>query len=591
MRFIDGTDAANGLSLLGNSAGRRSAPSAVSDKGVTDADRLFWVPLHKLFSGNECVRDRTIGVRLAATHRNEKIRRAHLRFLSNGHFAGWSEPDISETPFIFNDGIAEFSNASPDGSWLLKPMPHERLAEPAEYKGKALTYLVPQSLPGDGPWRAFQSSLNLTAQPSGARTAPEYLHARHRLDPDGRTEDLNDLPDIINLVSQGGYWARHYVDHTGDGWIDVECSELALDLPQRLPAYSIVAAPDFFPFVDQTALMQWSDQSVLPSLLNLLWDAPQSTMPQLPQSLSDQRYAANLQLTGASFDPLDDTITAIVGCLDSGDTSQAQLTNGTRLRVSMLPDAAAGVFAPGWDVSYDRTSESDQDDDGRSLDPGITFLNNYGLGSPFMEDSKLCAALAAFWPAAAPDITRTFAPSRSYATTTPLTDEVIGLGAAAPWDGVCGPVLKEADGVVEYPTLAYADYVETALKQGFDISEIGKTTVEDYVARTLSMGLVYHALGVEKHDDKLKWSVLSFRPLEDNDPDLAAAEAATGRRLNRAFKYRYIIFDHADRGSPSPKDFKKVLVKYGSLQLCLVDPTLALMRDSKGEWTVSELRR
>jgi hypothetical protein len=588
MRFIDGTKAADGTGLLGQSAGRRPVLSALSDRGVMDTDRLFWVPLHKLFSGNECIRGRSIDVRLAASHCNEKIRRSHLGFLSNGHNAGWSEPDISKSPFIFHDGIAELSTVPSDGSWLLKPTPHTRLAEPAEYEGKALTYLVPTSSPGDGPWRAYQSSLNLRPQPSGARTAPEYLHARHRSDPDGTFVDLNDLPDVINLVAKGGYWARHYVDHTGDGWIDVECSELALELPQRLPAYSIVSTPDFFPFVDQTALMQWSDQSILPSLTPLVWDAAVSG---LPESLSDQRYAANLQLPGAAFDPLDDTVTAIVGCLGSGNASQAQLTTGVRERVSMLPDAAAGVFAPGWDVSYDRTSESDQDDTGKSLKPGVTFLNNYGLGSPFMEDSKLCAALSAFWPAAAPDITRTFAPSRNYATATPLTDEVIGLGQAAPWDGVKGPILKQADGFVDYPALAYADYVETALTLGFDISEIGKTTVEDYVARTLTMGLIYHALGVEKHDDKLKWSVLSFKPLDDNDPDLATAEAATGRRLNRQFKYRYVIFDHNDRGSPDPKDFKRVLVKYGSLQLCLADPTLALLRDSSGSWTVSELRR
>jgi hypothetical protein len=89
-----------------------------------------------------------------------------------------------------------------------------------------------------------------------------------------------------------------------------------------------------------------------------------------------------------------------------------------------------------------------------------------------MEDSKLCAALSSFWPAAAPDITRTFAPSRSYATATPLTDEIIGLGSKAPWDGVRGPELREQEGKVRYTALAYSDYVQTALDGGFDISEI-----------------------------------------------------------------------------------------------------------------------
>ena len=33
-------------------------------------------------------------------------------------------------------------------------------------------------------------------------------------------------------------------------------------------------------------------------------------------------------------------------------------------------------------------------------------LTNYGLGSPFVDHSKLCAALNSFWRAVAPDITR-----------------------------------------------------------------------------------------------------------------------------------------------------------------------------------------
>ena len=54
------------------------------------------------------------------------------------------------------------------------------------------------------------------------------------------------------------------------------------------------------------------------------------------------------------------------------------------------------MFAPGWDISVD----------GRAGGP--EHLAAYGLGSPFPEDSKLCAALSAFWPAVAPDAARTF---------------------------------------------------------------------------------------------------------------------------------------------------------------------------------------
>jgi hypothetical protein len=69
------------------------------------------------------------------------------------------------------------------------------------------------------------------------------------------------------------------------------------------------------------------------------------------------------------------------------------------MRFSSLPDDCAGVFAPGWDVAADRLP-------GRN---GAVHLAAYGLGSPFPEDAKLCAALSTFWPAVAPDVFRTFA--------------------------------------------------------------------------------------------------------------------------------------------------------------------------------------
>ncbi|WP_322026770.1 hypothetical protein [Burkholderia sp. BCC1977] len=556
-----------------------------SDPG--DENRMFWVPLHKLFSGDNCIRGRDIEVRLSASHVNEKIRRTHLRFLSGGHSGGWTEPSLSKPPFIFHDGIAEFSALADHGGWLLCPVPHEHLAEPAEFDGDQLTYIVPPSADGNGLWGVYQSSFNLKARPSGARTAPEYLHARHKIDDNGDLVDLNRSPDLIELIQKGGYRAQHYVDYTGDGWIDVECNQIALDLPNRLPAYSLVTAPHFFPFVNQTALMQWTSQCVLPSVLSLLWDSPGSG---LPQALSDQRIAANLQLDGAGFDSHDDTMTAIVGTFGSGQACATRIVAPDRRTVSMLPDSAAGVFAPGWDISFDRSSEVSPDDASSLLEPGVSFLANYGLGSPFMEDSKLCAALSAFWPAAAPDITRTFSPGRNYVTSTPLTDDVIGLGTAAPWDGLKGPILHEADNFVEYIALAYADYVETALNRGFDISMIGQTTMEDYVARTLTMAMVYSALGVMKHEEKLTWSVLSFQFAVDTDTDLVEALNATGRRINTRYIYRYVMISHANQGVIDPEDFMKIRVKYSSLHLVFADPTQVFIRDNSGTWTAHDFR-
>src|SRR5260221_6864178 len=97
--------------------------------------------------------------------------------------------------------------------------------------------------------------------------------------------------------------------------------------------------------------MKWTDQSVPPVLLNILW--PEN--PGKPEALSDQRYAANLELSGAGFDAQDDTMTAIVGAFGSGNGRVARLQRSTPPRATTLPDAAARVVVPRWDVSYDHT--------------------------------------------------------------------------------------------------------------------------------------------------------------------------------------------------------------------------------------------
>jgi hypothetical protein len=503
-----------------------------------------------------------------------------LYFGANGHDGGWHEDDISKYPFVIKSGIAEFSSAAEDGSWLLSPTVHRRLIEPADFNGAPLTYIVPKTTP-DSRWRTYQSSLNLQPASSGARAAPEYLHARHAVNSDGE-ENLNEQPDLIERVRRGGYRARHYVDFTGDGWIDVECSALAMEIPRRLPAFSIVATPHFFPFVSQAELIRWTDQSAPPALLANLWP----TNPGRPEPLSSQRYAANLQLHEAGFDAHDDTMTAIVGACGSGRGVQMELRPAVSARTSMLPDGAAGVFAPGWDVSYDRTSEASPDDSAGSVDPGVTFLTNYGLGSPFPEDSMLCAALSSFWPAAAPDITRTFAPSPKYATATPLLDAIIGIGGSTPWDGIRGPVPGPSVNTVDYKLLAYGDYVEAALARRFDLSLISGTSVSEYIARTLTMAMVYESLMVTETADKAKWSVLSFRKAASEDPDLLKAMAAHRRRLDAQYTYRYEMIRHdgVQARHPDPARFDRVIVTFTEHVLLFADPTIVIRRSSDGTW-------
>jgi len=547
-----------------------------------DGARKFWVPMHKLFDGDSCVRGLSLTVRLTAAHVNDKLRRTHLFFLAHGHDGGWSEPAISEPPFVIKEGIAELSTEPHDGVGLLIPVPHQCLIEPAERDQAPLTFRVPESTAESQGWRIYSSSLNLRSAPHGGRSAPEYVHVRCMVSPRGDLINLNDREDMLDVISKGGYQALHFIDWTGDGWIGVECPELALDIPRRLPAYSLVATPDFFPSVKQSDLTAWTAQSAPPALVETIWPK----VPGRPEALSEQRLAADIELKEAGFDIADDTVTAIVGMLDSGRARPTRLDRDAVRRVSTLSDAAAGVFAPGWDVSFDRTPETETDEGGHS--PGLNFLATHGLGSPFPEDAKLCAALSSFWPAVAPDVTRTFEPSPKYASATPLTDEDIGLGKAPPWDGIRGPRINRVAKEADYPTLAYADYVRVALENAFDISVIAATSFEEYVTRTLTTARAYDVLGARTTEQKVAWALLSFAPAKVDDPDLRSAAQATGARVDLPHTYR---FEMARTKSQRDGELGRTVVQFDDIVLVFADPVLALRRTAEGAWTQDELPR
>src|SRR5207248_7263575 len=137
-----------------------------------------------------------------------------------------------------------------------------------------------------------------------------------------------------------------------------------------------------------------------------------------------------------------ETVPAIVGARPLSRQNHAP--DRKKRFSSFLPDSASNFFEPGWDVSLAG------DDDG-------TYFAAYGLGSPFPEDAKLCAALNSFWPAVAPDATRTFGLLGS-PTAQPLLDGELGYHPNHPrvqsgevasqrgWDGEFGPFFEQAGG-------------------------------------------------------------------------------------------------------------------------------------------------
>lgn len=589
MRFIEPQQEATSTAgqQTDKVAGVTNLPTSLaSSNDPGDASRRFWVPIHKLFSGNECLSGYDLSVTLTAQHVNEKLRRAHLFFGKIGHDGGWHEPHLSKDPFVFTDKIADLSGNADDGEGLVVPFVHKSLVGLARYKGKELTYVVPNSEAAGSGTGTFVSTLYLPQAGNGARTGPEYLHARFAVNFEGKAEqDLNELENVRGIVSKGGYRAKHVVDFTGDGWVDVSCPQLAMEIPHRFPAFSLVAAPDFYPGVKQRDLMQWWEQSVPKSVKETIW--PEN--PGAPEVLSDQRIAANVELDGPGFELKDDTMTAIVGHLGESGPSRCRILPPRNRRSSMLTDGAAGVFAPGWDVSFNqKVGDPVGDEDG----PLVSFFATYGLGSPFPEDAKLCAALSSYWPAAAPDITRTFPPSSRYATATPLLDATIGQDGGKPWDGVAGPkILDKRRRIVEYSDLAYADYVKTSLENGFDLSTIGTMTPQEYLARTVVMARAYQVLGANSTEEKVKFTVLSFKNADfKNDAELKKALKKTTSELSSAHSYRFEIFEAKPAASEKGKPFNKVWIGYDEIKVMYVDGLTALFTDEDGQWQSRRFR-
>jgi hypothetical protein len=501
-----------------------------------------------------------LSVVLQAEHVNEKLRRLHVVWNGNG---GWTEPDISNPPFVFREGIAQFSTKLADGSGLLVPLPHP-LVEEAVYQNKPLTFRVPPS--------ASVLSSSLYVAPDGdRRRAPEFVHARHLVGDDGAVVNLNDDADVKARVDRGGYQAKHYLDFTADGWIEGLCPQLTADLPRRVPAYSLVTAPDFFVNCDQRELYEWWRNSVRSALRVSLWAVP-------PETLSDERVAPNLTLT-SQFVKEDLSVTAIVSLPISGPRQPTRTDVADSVRHSCLTDAAAAVFDPGWDVSTD-------------VSQGVRHMAAYGLGSPFPEDVKLCAALSTFWPAVAPDSARTFQPNAidTSPTVAPLTDEEIGLNGGIPWDGVVGPRIMNLEGVelVECADFDHVDYVEAALAKKFTLVHTGAVATREYEARVLAIARSYRALGVTgggrdaQLRQKAQWSVLSFRRLDKGDPELTAAEGVTDSRLTLP-AYRIELYKH---GTPQrvAGQVRKIHVPIRERALLFVDGSRILRKREGLPW-------
>jgi hypothetical protein len=541
---------------------RHGGMDAEGNPVTPDSSRKFWVPLHKLFSGAECIRDRTTDLRFTTDHRNEKLRRIHLWMEEQGFPVSFSGAALKQSPFVLSEKEVAEIVVTAGGSLLVKPLPCP-LVEQVIIDYQALTLKV---VPGGATGSA---SFRIPSRPSGARTAPEYVYVRQIAPGFGQpARNLTDSPAIVKAVNTGEYHAQHYLDRTGDGWILAEARGLALDISQNLAAYSLLAAPDLYPSIREAEVFTWWSDSVGPATQATLFPDFEGSLPMEP--LCDARITANITYRNVSsiavsspiFVSNDDSYTAIVSQFDACMGAPTRLNAVDDGRVGTLPDCASGLFAPGWDVSMDLN------DDENSVN-GVLHLAAYGGGSPFLEDVRLCSAESGFWPALAPDTSRLYVPP-SGPTVTPIPQSRLG------WDGLSAPQLI-APGVAAFHSLAYSDYVQQALGAGFDFRKIGATTVEEYKRWTLLMAQVYQAINATDTESKMNWSVLYFDEAAADDPDLKQAEAAIGITISDPYRFQLIYPKSIEQDESDPS---RVQVRFDRSVLAFATPRHVLYLDT-----------
>ncbi|NSX07144.1 hypothetical protein HTX81_00955 [Pseudomonas lini] len=506
---------------------------------TNDDAQDFWVPLHKLFDGPECIAGLELAVDMAFYQINEKLRRFHLRFPDSG----WQEPDISQPPFVITDDLVEWANEQAYGKGLLTPVPKTRLVEKATYEGKDVFFSIPQN-PN---FRGY------------------IINRRYKRRDDGSIHDLNSEPDVVQIVKDGEYQALHFIDFTAEGWVRAACPQLETAGISNAVAYSLVAAPDFYPEYTQRQLLEWSN----------LQEFPQPFFGQSLRVLSNTRAAGNPDLRGGHFQLEDKGITAIISHpLNEAEPASADAAPAQRQ--TWLADAAAGSLSPGWEISGPGGGG-----------PRPQSLCAYELGSPFTEDVRICASIGGYWPSVSPDNSRAFEPTASWVPIIPLTDEESGS-----WDGVNGPQLIEAgDGkrVVEYTNYAFTDYTKNALAGLLSVHRPAQTTAEDYQARILSMHNAFKSLGAVTRAEKAQWSVLSFMKITRPNVELEQAESETGTCLQASVHfYRIYKNDRATTTTPAD-DFTKRHAEILEMVDLFVSPTLLLIKREQGSWQATEL--
>jgi len=454
----------------------KQAQEVMLPSGSTLDNLNYIFPVHKIFPGADCILNINIPpFRYVENHVSEKLKRTFSFVDAQGN-EGF---EIDKPPFFLSSKAGnQLVNLKNTGaSSLVIPLHSDHLVRMAVQEERIVSFVVPAN---DGNNR-FSTSFQIPLE-GNVRMGPEYLNIRFELKPDNSIENLSDQfgvnTDFLRKVANGGYQAVQFTDQTCDGCLVPEFEGTPPLTDRILPAYSLVTAPDFFPLCDQAEINKWLKDNGL----NIKAHFAQGG----PEPLSENRLPVNPliehPLKKQPAFPLPGNLTTTTALVGMGVLPSSNATmDGRNQQVTFLPDGASGVFAPGWDVSLvgDRSVN-------------VPFFSSFGLGSPFPEDSKLCAALNSFWPAVAPDASRTFL---SGSTSFPMLDSELGYHPNHPlvqqgkvqktlgWDGEQGPFFEGNFAFVNHTSLERSDYTANALNGEISLKELCEVDAREWIRR------------------------------------------------------------------------------------------------------------
>jgi hypothetical protein len=524
-------------------------------------------PLHKLFPGNNCIGNLTVPrFDWRENHFSDKLKRA-LDFIDP---AGNQGLDLAEFPFTVSSkaGTAPVRTQTLGASALLVPVHADRLVQYAEHQGNKVSFRVPAD---DGSNRFF-TSFQIPAQRgagtgSAVRVGPEYLNIRFELTPQGKDQDVSgqfapgNHAGFQAKVRQGGYQALLFTDNTCDGCIVPRFGGPTPLTNRVIPAYSLVTAPDFFPLCDQVEISEWLTDNGL--------NREEHFAQGGPEPLSAERLPANPlvehPLTAApAFGGADNfaTTTALVsmGAVNSSN----QPGKRSNLQVSYLPDAASGVFAPGWDVS-----------DGKRPGHQPAVPEFVRPGQPLPEDSKLCAALNSFWPAVAPDASRTFLHGP---TAFPMLDDELGYHPQHPlvrarqveeslgWDGEQGPFFTEDFVFVNFTSLERSDYTANALAGNMSVQKLCEVDAGEWIRRMVALRNCIAVLppGNDQVNTAGNLKLISARKISSWEDQ---ADKADIRLFGKGYLFEFATLGSNPQATGEPKRIRRAVARSFTCQL------------------------